>query len=196
MQKRPLEKRLELLCTKGCEKQTKKDVNQKREVINATSLPHVLITLVSAYDYCLEGVVESNILFLNKTCFCALPDGRLASASYDGTIKIWNLITAQWAETSHGHIDWVMCLCALPDGKFASGGVDGTIKIWNLFTTQYEASLNEHNECVTRLCILPDGRLASANYNNTINIWNLLTQQCEASLDGHTQSTCLCVLQD
>ena len=60
-----------------------------------------------------------------------LPDGTLASGSWDNTIKIWNTTTGDIIRTLTGHSDWVRTLAVLPDGTLASGSTDTTIKIWN-----------------------------------------------------------------
>src|SRR5262245_15908163 len=58
---------------------------------------------------------------------CALGCGKLASSSYDDTIKIWD--SSQCEKTLTGHSDYVRSVCALENGKLASGSFDKTIKI-------------------------------------------------------------------
>src|SRR5262245_28727880 len=61
------------------------------------------------------------------------PDGRrLASASFDHTIKIWNVATGGEVRTFAGHDDKVLALAYAPDGsRLASAGQDGTIRLWS-----------------------------------------------------------------
>lgn len=62
------------------------------------------------------------------------PDGkRLASASEDCTIKIWNTGTGKEVLTLKGHSKAVVSVAFSPDGKrLASGSWDDTVKIWDM----------------------------------------------------------------
>ena len=60
-----------------------------------------------------------------------LPDGTLASGSWDDTIKIWDTNTGDCLKTLTGHTDSIISLTVLSDGTLASGSNDKTIKIWN-----------------------------------------------------------------
>jgi WD40 repeat protein len=61
------------------------------------------------------------------------PDGSwLASASDDGEIRIWNLVTGDSRHILTGHTTGVRALAVAPDGSWlASASDDGEIRIWN-----------------------------------------------------------------
>lgn len=62
------------------------------------------------------------------------PDGsRIASASADYTVKIWNLNTGELLETLAGHSGEVKTVAFGDQGKIlASAGNDWEIKLWQL----------------------------------------------------------------
>jgi WD40 repeat protein len=62
------------------------------------------------------------------------PDGkRLASASVDRTVKVWDAATGQESLTLKGHTDYVMSVAFSPDGqRLASTSFDKTVKVWDV----------------------------------------------------------------
>jgi WD40 repeat protein len=74
------------------------------------------------------------------------PDGKtLASASWDQTIKLWDVQTGKELATLKGHTGWVTSVAFSPDGKTlasaggerseeSSGSADRTIKLWDVQT--------------------------------------------------------------
>ena len=64
------------------------------------------------------------------------PDGRtLASASWDGSVKLWRVADGELVRTFHGHVGPVTGVAFLPDGRsLASTGDDGTVRVWSVET--------------------------------------------------------------
>ena len=66
------------------------------------------------------------------TCLAVLPDGRLASGSYDNTVRVWDVSDGgSCALTQSGHTNYVSSLTVLPDGRLVSGSYDATLRVWS-----------------------------------------------------------------
>lgn len=59
------------------------------------------------------------------------PDALLATASHDGTARLWNLETGEAGLTLAGHTGWVNDVAFNPAGSWlATAGEDGTVRVW------------------------------------------------------------------
>ena len=61
------------------------------------------------------------------------PDGtRLATASDDETVRLWDPTTGQTTATLTGHTDRVNAVAWSPDGtRLATASDDGTVRLWD-----------------------------------------------------------------
>jgi hypothetical protein len=105
------------------------------------------------------------------TSVCFSPDGqRIASGSYDWTVKVWDAHTRQELLTLKGDTDSVSSVAFSPDGKrIASGSGDlvigikpGEVKVWDAQTGQEILTLKGHTLGVLSVAFSPNGkRIAS-----------------------------------
>ncbi len=103
------------------------------------------------------------------------PDGRrIASASRDQTVKVWDAGSGQVALTLKGHTDGVHGVAFSPDGRrIASAGWDQTVKVWDAGSGQETLTLEGHTGGVRGVAFSPDGRrIASASWDETVKVWD------------------------
>ena len=114
------------------------------------------------------------------------PDGGLlATASADGTVRLWHPGTGDLQATLSGHTGSVLSVdFSRASGFLASASIDGTVRLWNPNTGEREATL-DHESPVLDIAFSPDGDvLASANVNGSVRLWDPDTRRVQALL-GH-----------
>jgi WD40 repeat protein/energy-coupling factor transporter ATP-binding protein EcfA2 len=102
------------------------------------------------------------------------PDGsRLATASNDTSVRIWDAATGQSLFTLQDHDRPVTAVAFNHDGtRVVSGGEDGRIVVWNGETGARLTSRTGDNGAVHALAFSPDGaQLAVANADATLRVW-------------------------
>jgi hypothetical protein len=144
-----------------------------------------LPTEADAIEIVRKALIQLPILVLTHgsdavRSLAVLPDGRLASGSDDGTIKLWPRDgTGDPLVLTHGGV--VLSLAVVPGGRLASSSDDGTIKLWPGDGTGNPVVLT-HGDGVRSLGVLPDGRLASGGDDGTIKLWLVDEQKLIAAL--------------
>jgi WD40 repeat protein len=129
---------------------------------------------------------------------CAVtPDGRhVVSASYDKTLKIWELASGRALATLEGHTARVTACAVTPDGRHVvSASWDETLKVWELASGRALATLEGHTNWVNACAVTPDGQhVVSASDDQTLKVWELASGRALATLEGHTDSVRACAV--
>src|SRR5262249_51015029 len=119
------------------------------------------------------------------------PDGRrLASADYDGTVKLWDVPTGQETLCWRGGSPGKARLAFRPGGHHLALARGRGLLIHDLADGRLERTLRGHSTGVYPLAFSPDGRrLASggADTDNTVKLWDPDTGREILSLRGHSK---------
>jgi WD40 repeat protein len=113
---------------------------------------------------------------------------RLASASDDDTVKIWDAHSGACLQTLEGHSSLVFSVAFSHDSaRLASASRDSTVKIWDAHSGACLQTLEGHGGPVYSVAFSHDSaRLASASRDRTVKIWDAYSGACLQTLEGHS----------
>jgi WD40 repeat protein len=115
------------------------------------------------------------------------PDGRrLASASQDKTVKIWDAQTGQEILTLKGHTGAVRGVSFSPDGRRLASASDDHTVLWDAQTGREIRTFKGHSG-FPGVYFRPDGRLVGASEDGTwVMVWDAQPGQEILKRKGHT----------
>ncbi len=116
------------------------------------------------------------------------PDGKaLASASYDATVRTWDVASGKPAGVFKGHSDFVYDVAYLPDGKsLLSSSKDRTLKRIEAGSMTELRTYGEHDDDVLALAVRPDGSgFVSAGNEPQLRSWGLDAEKSAKRTGAH-----------
>ena len=119
-------------------------------------------------------------------CIRFSPDGsKLATASFDKTVKLWDAHMGKEIASLNGHQGKVLTLAFSADGRsLLSGSEDKTLKLWDV-PGEGAAELAGHSGAVNALALSPDGNFAAtASADGTVRLWNCASHKEALKLEG------------
>jgi WD40 repeat protein len=148
------------------------------------------------FDEC-EAVLRGHTACVR--CIAWAPSSsKCASASDDGSIRIWTAGTGAVEMLLTGHQGAVRCVAWNERETLASGGKDQTVRIWSTSTSTLQETLIGHAAEINCLSWSKSSAaavelLASGSADKTIRIWDVKNQPCSCFRMLHVNADVLTV---
>jgi WD40 repeat protein len=118
------------------------------------------------------------------------PDGKqVLTASEDGTVRLWDVVTMKVLRVYRGHTGGVTRALYLADGqRFVTASRDGTAALWSIDNAEKPLQrFTGHTAAVLDIATSADAKyLLTGGADNTARVWNLATGEALLTLEGHT----------
>lgn len=113
---------------------------------------------------------------------------RIASASDDRTVQVWDATAGSDIRTYRGHSNIVRSMAWSPSGlHIASGSDDKTVQVWDAATGSHGGIYRGHSKQVNAVAWSPDGKyIASGSDDKTVQVWDVATGSHVFTYRGHS----------
>jgi WD40 repeat protein/serine/threonine protein kinase/TPR repeat protein len=133
-----------------------------------------------------RGVLSGHEDFVASAAFS--PNGaRVATASGDGTARIWDANTGAVLGILRGHSAAIYAIEFSPDGRYVvTASDDATARVWDANSGTPVSVMVGHNSPVSAAHYSPDGmHVVTASADATARVWNAQTGGRLLNLSGH-----------
>lgn len=125
-----------------------------------------------------------------------VPSNRVASASLDGRVIVWDLVTGRNHMTC-GDTERtpapssIYCLSGSTDAQtVVAGSTDRSISVYDLRTGERVVRLRGHSDSIRCVCLKHDGtQMLSGSTDTTVKLWDLRQERCIQSYDSYTSDS-------
>jgi WD40 repeat protein/tRNA A-37 threonylcarbamoyl transferase component Bud32 len=123
-------------------------------------------------------------------CVSFSPDSQtLATASHDGTVKLWKAGSWDEIRTLRGPA-MMKCVAFSPDGSLlAAGAHNGTLILWEVASGRQLSEVKAHDHFISSVLFTRDGKtLVTASADRLVKLWDPVSGRELRVLRGHDDS--------
>lgn len=157
------------------------DISQETMVLNTITIGNKII---ASYNRDIK-IWDNEVKTLSGhtdmiTSIIKLPHGLIASSSYDGTVRIWDL--ENQIAVLRGDGIAINKIILLGNNYIVSGSFNGTIQMWNLETQKLEFDNKDGLHSAVSIEKLDESKIAALYTNGILKIYNLFTGTLESEM--------------